>query len=78
MRGNGLKLHQEWVRLKSRKNVCFESVVMHQQRLPRDVVESPPLEVFQSLGDVALRDVGVGWGWAWGSWSSFQRLKLMW
>ena len=34
------------------------------------------LEVFQSSGDVALRDVdcghgGVDWGWTWGSESSF-------
>ena len=31
-------------------------------QLPREVVGSPPLEVFQNCGDVALRDmVGVGW-----------------
>jgi len=41
-------------------------------QLPRKVVESPSLGVFQSRGDVALRDVvsghgRVGWGWTWGS-----------
>jgi len=41
--------------------------------LPREVVGSPSMEVFQNRGDVALRGpVGsghseVGWGWAWGS-----------
>ena len=45
-------------------------------QLPREVVGSPSLEVFQNRGDVALRDVGsghggVGWGWTWGSQRSF-------
>ena len=34
-------------------------------QLPREVVGSPSLEVFQNRGDVALRDVGSGTvGWA--------------
>ena len=45
-------------------------------QLHREVVESLSLQVSQSRGDVALRDVGsgpggVGWGWTWGSERSF-------
>ena len=37
-------------------------------QLPREVVGSPSLEVFQNHGDVALGDMvsghdGVGWDW---------------
>ena len=63
MRGNSLKLPQGRFRLVIGNNFFIERIVKHWNRLPREVVDSPSLEVFKRPGEVSIRDMVQWWTW---------------
>lgn len=57
MKENSLKVRQAKLRFDPGKTFFTKSVVNHQERLHRAVVESPFLETLKRCVDAALRDL---------------------
>jgi len=53
-RGDGQKLKDRWFSLNIRKHCFTLRVTEHRHRLPREVVESPSLDIFKSCLDTVL------------------------
>ena len=53
-RGNGFKLIQGRFRLYIRRTFFTQKVVMHWNRLPKEIVDAASLEAFKARLDVAL------------------------
>ena len=57
VRGSSFKLQEGRFRVNLRKNLFTVSVERHWQRLPREAVDAPSLEVFKARLDRALSNL---------------------